>query len=289
MNMRKILLGMLVGCLSCMLMAGVLAGCSSGKPESSESARSAYVDGEKDSDTAESAESEAPEMGDMFEYVGVQKLEGDSSGAITEKVWLYREKTTDVLWVLSYVGVYHGSGSSFTPIPNADGGYLTYKDWSHAKAAEEAAKAASDESADKEPGESSAASTKSNPVSEFAGEYAAGRAQLIVKPLGNSKAKMTLTWAASATEASVWEMTGVFDPDEMTIVYEGAVKTTTEYSGDDGTTSSETVDYEDGTGYFDVKKDDAGNVTLKWHDSKAGEGADLVFRFQGDGSDSTSE
>ena len=96
-------------------------------------------------------------------------------------------------------------------------------------------------------GEAEAADDGQNPVMNFVGPYASGRASMQVDASGEHDATITITWGSSAAESTEWVMSGAFDPDTLAVEYSGAVKTNYVY-GDDGSVKSQEVEYSDGTG-----------------------------------------
>ena len=114
-----------------------------------------------------------------------------------------------------------------------------------------------------------------NPVMNFVGEYVCDRANMVVEAEGADSAKITLTWAGSYKEQSVWVMSGKFDTDTLTVEYSNSVNSIRTYK-DDGTVESEEVQYENGTGkiIFDSEAN-----TLTWTDDQTRMPEPMVFEF----------
>ncbi len=111
-----------------------------------------------------------------------------------------------------------------------------------------------------------------NPIMNFVGTYASGRASILVEADGADGAKLTVTWGSSASEHSEWVMSGKFDPDTLTIEYSDCVRKDIEFA-EDGSVKSETVVYENGFG--NAHFDDDGN--LRWKDDEEHMADDMVF------------
>ena len=114
-----------------------------------------------------------------------------------------------------------------------------------------------------------------NPVMNFIGSYAAGRANIDVSCEGQSDAKFLVTWGSSAFETSSWEMSGTLDQDTLTVPYTNCVKQDIVFD-EDGTENA-TVAYENGTGTFTFTEDGR----LLWQDDMENAGEDMVFLFGG--------
>lgn len=101
-----------------------------------------------------------------------------------------------------------------------------------------------------------------NPVMNFIGTYAAGRATITVACQGASDALITVDWGTSASESSTWTMSGTLDTETLTVDYTNGTKTDIVWA-EDGT-GEETVVYTDGTGSFTFEE--YGGLT--WNDEK---------------------
>ena len=110
-----------------------------------------------------------------------------------------------------------------------------------------------------------------NPVMNFVGTYASGRASVLVEADGADGAKLTVNWGSSAWEHSEWIMSGKFDPDTLTIEYSDCVRTDYAFN-EDGSVKSETVVYENGFGTVHFENDD-----LYWKDDEEHMADDMVF------------
>lgn len=121
--------------------------------------------------------------------------------------------------------------------------------------------------------ETAAADDGQNPVMNFVGTYASGRASILVEADGADGAKFTVTWGSSAWEHSEWVMSGRFDPETLTVEYSDCVRTDVEFA-EDGSVKSETVVYENG---FGTVRFDADDGSLRWKDDKEHMADDMVF------------
>ena len=118
-----------------------------------------------------------------------------------------------------------------------------------------------------------AADDGQNPIMNFVGTYASGRAAILVEADGADGAKLTVTWGSSASEHSEWVMSGKFDPDTLTVEYSDCVRKDIEFA-EDGSVKSETVVYEKGSGTVSF---DAENGSLRWKDAEEHVADDMVF------------
>ena len=110
-----------------------------------------------------------------------------------------------------------------------------------------------------------------NPVMNFVGTYASGRAAIHVEPDGMDGAKLSVNWGSSAWEHSEWTMSGKFDPDTLTIEYSDCVRKDVAFA-EDGSVASETVVYENGMGTVHFENDN-----LYWKDDEEHVADDMVF------------
>ena len=112
-----------------------------------------------------------------------------------------------------------------------------------------------------------------NPVMNFVGEYASGRASALVEAQGAGNAKITIEWGSSAWETARWMMSGRFDEETLTVEYADCVKAILTYS-DDGELVSEAVEYENGTGAIVFGE----GLSFTWKGDQS-EREDLVFKW----------
>ena len=112
-----------------------------------------------------------------------------------------------------------------------------------------------------------------NPVMNWVGPYASGRARALVEAEGDDGARITIEWSGSARELARWVMSGWFDEDTLTVEYADCVKTVVTYK-DDGTLAGEAVEYEDGTGRIVFGED----LTFAWKGDPS-EQEDLTFEW----------
>lgn len=112
-----------------------------------------------------------------------------------------------------------------------------------------------------------------NPIMNFIGSYACGRASIDVEPLGTEGAKFLVHWGSSAWESANWEMSGRLDPETLILSYSDCKKYILSFS-EDGESSTETVEYENGTGTFTFNGED---YSLTWQDDQENAAEGLVF------------
>ena len=126
-------------------------------------------------------------------------------------------------------------------------------------------------------GEEAAADDGQNPVMNFIGVYASGRASMKVEAADEQDGvKISVTWSSSAAEHSEWVMSGKFDADKLTVAYNDCVRTDYVFN-EDGSVKSENVVYEKGEGtvtFYDGEK-----LSLTWADAEEDVAADMVFEY----------
>ena len=114
-----------------------------------------------------------------------------------------------------------------------------------------------------------------NPVMNYIGVYECDRCSITIEADGKTDAKITVHWGSSATEATVWTMSGYFDPDTMRINYSNSVKTEMTFEGEEET---DNVVYENGVGRIQF----LGDGKLEWQDEQEVENVrGMVFEFIG--------
>ena len=113
-----------------------------------------------------------------------------------------------------------------------------------------------------------------NPIMNFVGPYGAYRASAFVEAEGMEGARVTVEWASSAAERSTWEMTGVLDPETLTMEYDNCRKVDQVFN-EDGEVGSETVVYENGKGRIIF----AADGTFTWEDDEENIAEGTVFSF----------
>ena len=111
-----------------------------------------------------------------------------------------------------------------------------------------------------------------NPVTAYEGSYQSDRATITVKASGKSDAKITVEWASSAWENTVWEMSGMFDPSVYRVDYGNGVRTDYVYN-DNGSVSSKKVAYKNSTGRIQFKD----KKTLVWRDENEQDNGEMTF------------
>ena len=112
-----------------------------------------------------------------------------------------------------------------------------------------------------------------NPVMNFIGEYAAGRAHARIEADGAENARITIEWSSSAWELTRWVMSGKLNNETLTVDYTDCVKSKVTY-GDSGELVSEVTEYENGTGKIVF----AGDSTFTWKGDQS-EQEELVFEW----------
>ena len=106
-----------------------------------------------------------------------------------------------------------------------------------------------------------------NPVMNFIGEYAWGRALMTVSASGSTRATVKVTWGSSYNEQAEWNMSGegiVEDEKQLVIHYTDCQKKVVVYK-EDGSIESETVEYENGKGTITITYE--GSVAT-WEDEQ---------------------
>lgn len=107
----------------------------------------------------------------------------------------------------------------------------------------------------------SAAEDGQNPVMNYVGDYECDRCSITIEADGDTDAKITVHWGSSATEATVWTMSGRFDPDTKRINYSDSTKTVMNFEGEE---EKDTVVYENGVGRIQF----LGDGKLEWQDEQ---------------------
>lgn len=115
--------------------------------------------------------------------------------------------------------------------------------------------------------------TAVNPVKDYEGTYQCDRAVLTVKATGKNDADITVEWASSAFENTVWTFSSSFDTSTYRINYSDGVKTNYIYD-ENGNVKSKKVVYNDGMGRVQFHKD---KQTLVWRDEKEQQNGEMTF------------
>ena len=111
-----------------------------------------------------------------------------------------------------------------------------------------------------------------NPVNAYEGIYQYGRASLTVKSTGKDSADITVEWASSASENTVWTFSGSFDPTTYRINYNKGIKRNYTYDSK-GNVSSRKVVYKDGS----VRVQFNSKTELVWRDENEQEKGEMTF------------
>ncbi len=114
-----------------------------------------------------------------------------------------------------------------------------------------------------------------NPTMNFVGPYVADGAEMDVSASGKSDAEFKVEWSKDDSTVSVWNMSGELDLDTFTVEYANCEKTDYVYN-EDGSVSSETAVYDDGTGRIIFNPQDG---TLVWEDEKEHAADALIFEY----------
>ena len=115
-----------------------------------------------------------------------------------------------------------------------------------------------------------------NPVMNYVGRYAYERAAIEVSALDEDQAQFSIVWGNTAAEVVEWTMSGVFNPDTLTVDYSNGEKKTVTYS-ETGEVASEEVEYTDGTGTFTFTDD----LKLTWTDNNENIADGTEFEYIG--------
>ena len=116
-----------------------------------------------------------------------------------------------------------------------------------------------------------------NPVMNFVGNYASGRASMLVEATDmNHGTKISVTWGSNAAEHSEWTMSGEFDEESLTVTYSDCTRKDVVFN-EDGSIKSETVGYENGKGKIIFSED--GGLSLTWQDDTEHAADDMVFEY----------
>ena len=118
-----------------------------------------------------------------------------------------------------------------------------------------------------------------NPIMNFIGTYASGRASIFIGATDESNgANATVTWSSSAAENSTWVMSGTFDPETLQFEYHDCVRTDYVYNESGDVESQEEV-YTGGHGFMTFTDGDP--LTLTWQDDQEHMADDMVFEYVG--------
>ena len=127
--------------------------------------------------------------------------------------------------------------------------------------------------------EEPAADEGQNPIMNYVGGYACGRAYIVIGATDESNsANAIVTWSSSAAENSAWVMSGTFDPETLQFEYHDCVKTDYVYN-ENGEVDSQKEVYTGGHGFMTFKDGDP--LTLTWQDDQEHAADDMVFEFAG--------
>ena len=116
-----------------------------------------------------------------------------------------------------------------------------------------------------------------NPVMNFIGFYTCDMANVFIEATdGKDGAHAQVTWESGGQENDVWDMTGTFDPDSLTIAYNDCVKTHYVYQ-EDGEVESMEDEYTGGTGVITFS--DGDGISLTWQDDQENIADGMVFNY----------
>ena len=108
-------------------------------------------------------------------------------------------------------------------------------------------------------------------VAALTGEYSSGRCNIAVSADENDQLQFVVQWSSSSNESSRWEMSGSYDSAKKRVEYVDAVSKNLVYDAEGNEIA--TVNYEDGTGYFEFTDDSS----FIWHDNKEDVAAEMIF------------
>lgn len=116
-----------------------------------------------------------------------------------------------------------------------------------------------------------------NPMMNFSGTYTNGRAMMTVSCIGNDQVSVHISWAGSAFETSVWDMSGYASicNEGIAFWYDNCTKETFIYS-EDGNLLSDVIEYTNGSGSVDFLSSDN---NAYWYDAQEGAGSGSSFWF----------
>ena len=113
-----------------------------------------------------------------------------------------------------------------------------------------------------------------NPVMNFIGRYGENRATIDVSCEGDIGAKFEVSWGASAAQTAKWEMSGIFDPNTLTVTYDNCTKKVVTFE-DENSSGTETIEYKNGKGSFTFSN----SGTLTWDDQEEHIADGTVFTY----------
>ena len=118
-----------------------------------------------------------------------------------------------------------------------------------------------------------------NPMMNFIGTYTNGRAMMTVSCSGTDQVSVHISWAGSAFETSVWDMSGTacICNEGIAFHYDNCTKETFIYS-EDGNLISDATEYTNGSGSIDFLSSDN---NAYWYDAQEGAGSASSFWFCG--------
>ena len=108
-------------------------------------------------------------------------------------------------------------------------------------------------------------------LTALVGEYSSGRCNVTVTADESDQLQFVVQWSSSSNESSRWEMRGSLDSSNRRVNYVDAVSKNLVYDAEGNEIA--TVNYEDGTGYFEFTEDGS----FIWHDDKEDVAAEMVF------------
>ena len=117
-----------------------------------------------------------------------------------------------------------------------------------------------------------------NPVMNFIGTYADGRASILVECDGADGAKFEVIWGSSAKENDKWVMSGKFDEKTLSVKYSNCVHTRSSYSESGEVLKTETLS-ENGTGTITFV--DGTPLKLTWIDDINNVADGMEFEYVG--------
>lgn len=118
-----------------------------------------------------------------------------------------------------------------------------------------------------------------NPVMNYVGNYSCDRANIFLSAEGDDEASAVVTWGSSASENSVWTMSGKFNAESRSFEYSDCTRINYVYN-EDGDVESEDTVYENGKGSMKISSGEEGDE-LVWTDEEENAAEGMVFKYTG--------
>lgn len=115
-----------------------------------------------------------------------------------------------------------------------------------------------------------------NPIMNYVGDYACGRAAIHIEADGMDGVVAEVTWGSSAAETSVWTMSGTFNEEDLVFEYHDCVRKDLVFE-ESGEVKSEEEVYVGGHGFMHFS--DKGGLSLTWQDDQEHVADDMEFEY----------